>query len=173
MIKYEKGQVVENFIRHREGAYFDVDDSGAILMIFFNKPTQNEVEQFNAGHNFEIRFTNIKNIMMITAKIGNLNWMDAPYSPHLSKNLTKFQFSNEGQGLSLTLMLIDAYSGKIEHIRLIGLSEKFSKKMIGNILELKMSEFNQNEYMINLNSVFACYTTKDIVKMSRDYCKIK
>ena len=173
MIKYEKGQVLENFIGHNEGAYFDIDDSGAILMIFFNKPTQNEVEQFQAGHNFEIRFTNIKNIMMITAKIGTLNWMDAPYSPHLSKNLTKFQFPNEGQGLSLTLMLIDVYSGKIEHIRLIGLSEKFSKKMIGNILELKMSEFNQNEYMTNLNSVFARYATKDIVKMSRDYCKIK
>ena len=173
MIKYEKGQIVKNFICHSEGAYFDMDDSGAVLMIFFNKPTQNEVGQFQAGHNFEIRFVNIKNIMMITAKIGNLNWMDAPYSPHLSKNLTKFQFPNEGQGLSLILMLIDVYSGKIEHIRLIGLSEKFSKKMIGNILELKMSEFNRNEYMMNLNSVFARYTTKDIVKMSRNYCKIK
>lgn len=172
MYKYEVGQVIDNFRNHAEGTQFDLADDGAAMIIFFNRPTNNEIEQFKAGKSFEIRFVELKDVIMITAKIGNLNWMDAPYTPHLSKNLTKIQLPNENQGLGLTLMLVDAVTGEIKHIKFLGLSERFTKKLYGTVMELKVKEFDKNSYIAVLNSIFTSYDTKQIVKMSTDYCKM-
>lgn len=172
MYKYEVGQVIDNFRSHDEGTQFGLNDDGATMIVFFNRPTDDEIEQFKSGKNFEIRFIELKDVIMITTKIGNLNWMDAPYTPHLSKNLTKFQFPNENQGLGLTLMLVDATNGEIKHIRVLGLSDKFTKRLFGSVMELKMKEFNLAEYKRSINIIFNTYDTKKLVKMSRDYCKI-
>lgn len=172
MYKYEVGQVIDNFKHHAEWTQFDLADDGATMIVFFNRPTNNEIEQFKAGKSFEIRFVELKDVIMITAKIGNLNWMDAPYTPHLSKHLTKFQFPNENQGLGLTLMLVDAVTGEIKHIKFLGLSERFTKKLYGTVMELKVKEFDKNSYIAVLNSIFTSYDTKQIVKMSTDYCKM-
>lgn len=173
MVSYSVGQIVENFIGHEECTKFDMDDSGATLYVFFQKPDQKEIEQFKAGNNFEIRFTELQNIIFITVKIGSLNWMDAPYSTHLSPNLTSFHFPNEGQGLGLTVMLIDACSGEIKAIRFMGLSEKFTAKLFGVMMEDKVKPFNESEYRNNIRKVFAKYNTNQIVRMSTDYCKIR
>lgn len=172
MINYEVGQVIEKYKNYNEGVRFDLSDDGATLMVFFYDPTEEEIEQFKSGKNFEIRFTEFKNVIMITAKIGNLNWMDAPYTPHLRKHLTKYQIPNENQGLGLTLVLIDAHTGEIKHMRLIGLSEKFTRRLFGCVMELKMKEFNQTEYQLYINQIFNMYDTKQLVNMSKDYCKI-
>lgn len=172
MYKYEVGQVIDNFKNHAEGTQFDLANDGATMIVFFNQPTNDEIEQFKEGKNFEIRFVELKDVIMITTKIGNLNWMDAPYTPHLSKNLTRFQFPNENEGLGLTLMLVDAANGEIKHLRMLGLSERLTKRLVGSVMELKMKEFNIAEYNRSINMIFNSYDTKQIVKMSRDYCKI-
>lgn len=173
MIKYEVGQVIDKFIGHQEGVLFDVSDEGADLIVFFKNPTKEEEEQFESGHRFEIRFVEIYGVIMMTFKIGNLNWMDAPYSPHLSKNLTKFTLPNENQGLGLTLIFIDAVTGEIKSMRLMGLSINFTKKLFGLLMEQKMKDFNVAEYSNSLNKIYSIYPTNKIVKMSNDYCKIE
>lgn len=172
MEKYEVGQIIDIFKNHKEGIYFDLDDSGATLLVFFQNPTPNETEQFKSGKSFEIRFTELYNVIMITVKIGSLNWVDAPYTPHLSKNLTKFQIPGENQGLGLTLILIDAITGEIKHIRLIRLSERFTKELFGVVMEHKIREFDKTQYKNSLNRIFSAYKTSQIVKMSKSYCKI-
>ena len=169
---YEVGQVIPNFIGHDEGIIFDMADDGARVMVFFNKPTIDEVEQFKSSHNFEIRFVQLYNVIMITTKIGSLNWMDAPYTPHLSKSLTKYQLPQEGQGLGLQLYLIDSSNGQIKTIRLLGLSEKFTKSLFGTLMEEKVKEFDKMEYQNNMNRIFSTYPTKKLVVMSKDYFKM-
>lgn len=172
MYKYEVGQTVDAFKHHAENVQFDIADDGAVLLVFFSNPTTEEIEQFKSGKNFEIRFTELYGVIMITAKIGNLNWLDAPYTPHLSKDLTKFQLPNENQGLGLTLLLIDAVTGEIKHIRLLGLSERFTKKLFGAVMEHKIKQFDKIEYDSSINRIFTTYQTNQIVKLSKDYCKI-
>lgn len=172
MEKYEVGQIINSFKNQPEGVRFDLTDSGAIMLVFFDNPSLSEIEQFKAGNNFEIRFIEIYGVIMMTVKIGNFDWMDAPYSPHLSKNLTKFTIPNEGQGLGLTLMLVDTYTGEIKHIRMLGLSEAFTKRFFGTVMDEKAKEFNLTEYDTALNRIFSAYTTKQLVKMSKDYCKM-
>lgn len=172
MYKYEVGQVIESFKYHSEGVHFDIADEGATMLVFFQNPTAEEIEQFEPGKNFEIRFSELYGVIIITAKIGNLNWMDAPYTPHLSKNLAKFQLPSEGQGLGLTLILIDAITGEIKHIRLLGLSERFAKRLFGVVMEHKVKQFDKTEYNNSINRIFSTYQTSQIVKMSKDYCKM-
>ena len=46
MYIYEVGQVIDKFICHPEGAKFDISDTGAVLQIFFDNPTENAIAQF-------------------------------------------------------------------------------------------------------------------------------
>lgn len=172
MYKYEVGQTVDSFKHHSEGALIDIADDGATMLVFFQNPILEEIEQFKSGNNFEIRFTELYDVIMITVKIGDLNWMAVPYTPHLSKNLTKFQMPNENQGMGLTLILIDTVTGKIKHIRLLGLSDRFTRRLFGTILEHKMKAFNQSEYSNSVKKIFSGYSINKIIKLSKDYCKI-
>ena len=70
------------------------------------------------GNPFEIRFTTMRGIIFVTAKVGNLSWADMAYTPHLSKNLTTLQIPNDGQGLALVLYLVDSSNGQLKHMRL-------------------------------------------------------
>ena len=172
MFKYAVGDKIEKYVGINDSQFFDLDDEGATLLVLFNRPDKDEIAQFKSEKNFEIRFCQLKNVIMITTKIGNLNWMDAPYTPHLSKNLSKFPIVNDGNGLAITLILVDSSNGEVISIRLIGLSTKFSQKLLGTIMEEKTKSFNPTEYNSNLNNIFATYQTKEIVKMSRDYYRI-
>lgn len=172
MMQYEVGQVVDKFVSHQEGALFDVSDEGATLIVFFRNPTKEETEQFKSGHRFEIRFTEIYGIVMMTFKIGNLSWMDAPYSPYLSENLTKFTLPDENYGLGLTLMFVDAVTGEVKSIRTMGLSANFTKKFFGLLMEQKTKNFNIAEYNNSINRIYSTYQTNKIVKLSDVYCKI-
>ena len=63
MYSYEVGKCYQEAIR-QEGTVFDLADDGAYLSVFFNKPTEDEVEQFKAEHPFEIRHIVLQNIAM-------------------------------------------------------------------------------------------------------------
>lgn len=172
MYKYEVGQKVDAFRGYQECVKFDISDSGAVMLVFFNNPLPSEIDQFKAGNSFEIRFTEIYGVIMMTVKIGNLNWMDAPYTPHLSKHLTTFQLPDDNHGLGLTLILVDTATGEIKHMRLLGLSEKFSKRLFGIVMEQKVSEFDTRKYDNAIDRIYSAYSTAQIVKMSRDYCRL-
>ena len=83
MYKYEVGQIIPAFMGHAENVYFNMDNGGATMFVFFQSPTMKEIEQFKSGKEFQIRFVELYDVIMLMAKIGDLDWMDAPYTPHL------------------------------------------------------------------------------------------
>lgn len=170
---YEVGKSYENAFGHQEGVYFDMSDSGAVLIVYFYEPTKEEVEQFSSQKNFELKCTVLSEVILLTCKIGNLNWMDAPYHPRLSSNLSKYEFPNDGQGLSIQLMLFDTSSGKLMSNRLIGTSTEFTRKLFGNVMELCMKPFDKNVYALKLNNLYSKYSTKDFVNMASFSFKIR
>jgi len=171
MYKYEVGQVIPAFVGHQECTVFDIADDGATMLYFYNRPTTDEITQFESEKPFEIRFTTMRGIIFVTAKVGNLSWADMAYTPHLSKNLTTLQIPNDGQGLALVLYLIDSSNGQLKHIRLLGLSEKFTRALMGEALELKMQPFSKAAYDQQLDYIYSAYSTKQIAQMSKEYCK--
>lgn len=170
--EYYKGQKISEFIGRGDNVQFDMADDGAVLLVTFNGINQNEVEQFTSGKRFEIRFTEIYGVIMVTVKIGSLNWMDAPYTPHLSKDLTKFTIPQTNEGLALKIILIDSSNGEIKNIRMVGLSEKFTRNLFGAVMDQKLEPFDNHDYNQRIDRIYATYPTKKIVEMSTDYCKI-
>lgn len=172
MHTFKVGEIVEKFAHHQEGTLFDIADDGASMIVFFNKPTEAEIAQFASENPFEIRSVKLNEVIVITVKIGNLNWMDAPYNVNLSKNLTQLNFPDRNQGLALTLILVDAVTGKIKHMRLIGLTERFTKNLFEDVWEQFDDNFNKEVYGSKIKDLFCRYSTKEIVKISTNYCKI-
>lgn len=170
MVCFELGKVIEKFKNHSEGVIFDIDDCGANLLVFYNSPTKKEIEQFGALKDFKIKFLELYGVIMLAIKVGNLDWMDAPYTPHLSHNLTELATINEGQGLALTILLIDAVTGEVKKLRLLALPEKFSRKLLNAVSEQRGKKFDIQEYARAVNRIYSTYTTKQIAKMSNDYC---
>ena len=67
---YSVGQIIEKFKGSiADVPLFDLADDTGILIVVFNRPNANEVEQFKSGHNFEIRMTEMYGVIMISAKI--------------------------------------------------------------------------------------------------------
>lgn len=169
--KYEVGKVIDQYVGVPEGIRFDLSDSGALFVVLFRNPTQNEIDQFKAGTRFEMRFVKIYNVIMTLFKIGTLKWMDTPYSPHLSKGLTHFEKPEGNQGLALTIMLVDCISGELKHLRLIGLPNKFSIRLLNEVVVELQNPFDKQVYDQNMSAVMNRYQTSEIVKMARDYYK--
>ena len=169
---YEVGQVVDKFKGRPDEVHFDLADGGATLIVFFSFPTEKEIEQFSAGKKFEIRFLELYNQIILTTKIGDLQWMDAPYSPHVSEHLTKLSMPDDNTGLGLTLMLVDSTTGMIKSLRLIGLSSKFTKDFFRTVSQNMSMPFDKTEYDNTLNRIFAAYSTNQLAKMSMNYCKV-
>lgn len=172
MEKYEVGQIVESFRGRPEGVQFDISDDGGTLIVFFSSPAQKEVEQFSAGKKFEIRFVELHGQIIITAKIGDLPWMDAPYSPHLSEHLTKLEMPDYESGLGLNLMLVDSATGVIKSLRIIGLSPRFTRDLFKAVAANKAKLFDKMEYYETLDSIFEAYSTNKLASMATSYCKV-
>ena len=117
----------------------------------------------------------MNNIIFLTFKFGDLPWMDAPYTPHLSKNLHFDDFNDlkdDGKGLSLIVYLIDSDNGQIKVMRLLGMDNKFSRSLIKDISEISQKEFDQFTYHADLSQVYCKYSTNDLTKLADCYFKI-
>ena len=171
MKRMEVGKIITEFIGHPEAPKFGLSDDGAELMVFFNAPTEKEVRQFASKKPFEIRFVKLKNIFMICVKIGELEWMDMPYSPHLSKQFPKLMSPNDNQGMALIITCLDNRTGVIKENRLLGLSNKFTRDFFAEILDETQNPFSREEFEGNLKTIYSRYSTRQLVKLSTSYSK--
>lgn len=169
--KYEVGNIYPEAKGHNEGCYFDISDEGANLVVYFNRPTKDEIENFKSEKRFEMRLIELSDIMIFLVKFGALNWMDAPYTPHLSQNLSKINLE-PGNGLAVTIMLFDTSSGRLESIRLVSLSERFTEKIKKTIDDLMKRSFDKQNFNYSVNMIFSKYSTNELVKMASQGFKI-
>ena len=110
-----------------------------------------------------------KNVILVLIKIGNLEWMDMPYSVHLSKYLTTIKDFEEGNGLGLTttLYLINARNGILEALRVTGANNRLSVNLIKDIKKQKEMTFKEEEFDNNLNYIYKTYTTKELINRAK------
>lgn len=166
------GEVYQLTYGKPEGIYVDVDASGILLVYNFIRPTESEVEQMSAGKSFEIRFTRIEDALYILTKCGKLNWTDAPYNPHLS-HAELPPVTNNVDGYALTLLMVDAATGVIKSVRLIGLGNKFSKALKSEIDRLRCMPFSWEDYNQRLRANNLAFSTNDLTRRAISYWKLR
>ena len=148
-----------------EGVRFDLTYSGGMLMYLFNNPTAHEVEQMKSGKSFEIRFSEINGIIWVTSKCGDLAWTDAPYNPRLSSGLPDPDFE-DGNGIALSLVMIDVPSGIVKSARLIGLGTSFSHYLTEKALEIREQPMTIMDVNRSINSTMAMCSSEHLAKIA-------
>lgn len=140
---------------------FDVSDGGATLIVYLNRPTNHEVSEFKKGK-LKMGYYLYKNVIMLLVKVGDMPWMDAPYSVHLSKHITNLNDVGESQGLATTIMLVDAQNGEIKTIRVVGMNHRLTKGLFEAIRRQESISFEN--YDENIRYLYRTYSTKELLK---------
>ena len=166
---YQVGKVSADLIG-KEKIVFDITDGGGILYVLFSSPTENEIRQFK--EDIEIRYVKVGSVFMMLFKFGSLNWVDAPYSPHLSK-ISGIAEPADGEGIALQIIFGDANTGMVHGLRLIGLSTEFSRKLAADISADLGHPFDKKMYGLDLAAVFNTYPTSKLVSMAETSCRIR
>ena len=144
-----------------DGVFFDVADDGATLVIRMGAPTSKEKQAFKSG--ISLRYTIVESVIFILARMGTMQWMDAPYYVGLSRNLTScFKLPKDGEGLSVHALFVDGNTGILIAQKLMGLNTDGSLKLIKAIEDQEIIP----DYHTRLQKVYAQYTTDDMVKDS-------
>lgn len=172
-VDFTVGKVYKEAIGHPDGVLFDVDDCGILVKVYMSRPTLEELEQFDVDKSFQMKLVELRNIIFPLFKFGNLNWMDAPYCVHLSRNLSGLEVPSEGYGWGMHISLYDTKTGTLCKNKLIGLSTKMTKDLIEMIKKQYKKPFNVAEYDANLQMVYAAYPTKALVKMATSSFKLE
>ena len=172
MIK--KGQKYPGTLPLGEGVIFNINKAlNAHLIVKFFSPSAKEIAQFTAQKNFEIREGLIKDSVFFTVKIGNLEWMDAFFTPHLAGDFDLSQAIESRDGAALTIMLVDAKDNTIKAMRLVGLSTDFSEKLYADIAQLMQSAFDARQYNLNVNKALTQYSTIQLSSILPNRFKLK
>ncbi|MGI6117848.1 MAG: hypothetical protein ACOYBC_05605 [Bilifractor sp.] len=173
MEEYKVGKTYVDAIGRNDELIFDITDSGIIIPVYFNRPNQNEIDQFKSGHGIKMAYVDRGNVLIILMKFGALHWMDAPYSPHLSKQLTRLPDKVENEeGFAAHLLLFDTANGELKTQRLFSLRSKMSNDLIRETKKLLNKPFDRNAYDADIQSAYR-YRTSELVKQARQIYEIQ
>jgi hypothetical protein len=174
IISYEVGKPLygQNALCFIEGPIFDFHQSGGILKIFFIIPKPKEIIDISEG---DIKFGLLykKDIVFLFMKFGEQNWMDMPYSVHLSEDFHLDPIADENLGYALLVVLIDSFSGIVKVIRQVAMPNKMSNEFRIMLEKQKETYFNRNMYDENISQIYARYRTPELLKEATIYKQTK
>lgn len=156
---------------HKEGAYFDRDGSGFLLVYNYNSPTPGEIAAFQAGTACEFRFVRVGGVLFLLSKLGPLPWNDSPFALQLARTPSLPEIT-EGKGYAVTLLLLDNKTQIVRGLRLVGLGTQFSRKLRAEISEDVGKPMLREEYLARVAAVQSMYTTSALVSFASDRYKI-
>lgn len=166
MSVYEVGRQYEFAVGHEEGCYFDLADAGGTIAVYMDRPTEKEIKAMRPDQPIKMAMVPFKHLAMMLLKFGDQSWMDAPYTVHLSRQLTQLPNVADGDGLLIMIYLFDTSDGHLVSMRQISLSTDLSRAVVKVAREQRDVPFNEIAYAEELRSVYSKYQTRDLVKMA-------
>lgn len=149
-----------NYLGYHDAAQFDINDSGAILVDVVETPTPEEIEIFEKDI-ISIRARAIKNIVWLTFLIGEKAVVDAPFSLHLTKNLTDRNSFKEKLS-SIRIALIDSKTGQAATQLIYYPDDNFIENISSIIINCYNMPFNKQEYFSLIDEVCNNYSAAQI-----------
>lgn len=173
MEKFEVGGKCTLFAGHPEGTVFEITESGPVWFFNYANPTDEEISDISEGSPFEIRTLLINDVLWVFLKCGGQEWAEAPYNPHLSKAPELWPIEEGSEGYAMTLLMIDAATQTIRHIRMVGLGNRFSRQLKRDVDELLACPFNRQAYDMAIMKTQSMYTTAQMAKNCRNYWRLR
>lgn len=173
-------KVGEQFIpgrtQYQEGVRFEYAESGPYLIFAFHNPSAKEIEAARKGR-VDLALHETTPVLWLLHRIQGLErWSDCPFSIRIYDGMgQQFDWSEEieeGQGLALSIVLVNADTGILLAQRLVGLSTKFSRELRAAILRQLERPFSKEEYAATINRIYANYSTQELLSWSTVKCKV-
>lgn len=158
--------IMPEYIGHAECVQFDIMDECAVLNLFYYDPTLYEMLQVRCSDTFEMKTLELKDSLYVLIKIGELNWVDAPYNIHLSKNWENKDSYKEMEELELFIKMIDCKTGRVGILRSIELKGNIIKQIKKAIERQLQLSFDRKTYDENIVECYKKYSTNQMAKMA-------
>lgn len=174
---YKKGEIYDEFKKGgAEGPMFDMfNSSNALIMLFNNHVTENDIERFNNITDIELGLLYYHKQIMITFKT-NYQHMDMTYAPQLTHVMEMDELRNISEpegGLAVHIMLINSKSGKLEALHTVITDLKFNKKLVESIKDKMDSDYSRESDVRELQNIYAMYpNSRKLAKAANVICKI-
>lgn len=158
-----------------ERVSFDLMSQGANLLICFKDLSDEEINQIEEG-DIEFKLFYKTNIIVFLAKLGQMQWIGAPFHIHFKLNGRSFNKPEfkEDEGLGLTIFGVEAKNSLVKtNIRLVGLSHDFTNKLFELIDEQSKDTFDKTEYDRRVRDLINYYKAEEMAWEAIASCKIK
>lgn len=155
--------------RYDEGVRFDYTASGPILLFAFRKPKPKEVQAAKSGQ-VELALYEDGPVLFVLHKIDGMeDWSDCPFSIRLCKKI-EFDWSDEiqeGQGLALSIVLVDADTGILLAQRIVGTSTEFARELRAAIMRQLEQPFVVDAYGRKINEIYSKYQSLQLLRLAK------
>lgn len=148
---------IKDNLKVEEKCFFDLIFDKAILLMFFNTPTEKERNEFTSPKQVQLRSHVIDNIIFVIIKVGDLPWCDMAYNPHLSK-----YFDVSSIFKVLNIKLIDSSCG--EEVCNIDLTcnEPFIQKFAEQVNHVARLDFDNSSYLNEIQQIYQVKSSVDL-----------
>lgn len=166
MLKFEVGEPFPLPMPQGEGVTFSVEPYTLMLVYHYDKPTEEELNEFREGP-FRMAVTELKKVLFIVTQFGRMNWADVPYSTQLSERSKELpELSENHKGYSLDCFMVDADTHVLKAHRLVRLTPDFSRKFRSLLLDDMAKDFDPAAFDQAVKEVYRDYSTKELLKLS-------
>jgi hypothetical protein len=161
---------------YQEASWLDYTETGPMLLMAINRPTPKEIEAVKNGR-IELALYEKEPVLWFLYKIRGFGpWSDCPFSIRLydgkGRSLDWSEEIEEGAGLGLQIILIDAGTGIVKVLRLTGLPTKFSRELRAMILRQLERPFDAESYHREINRVYARLSSDDLAARADIKCRV-
>ena len=156
------GEVVQ------DGCVFEYDDGGPFIKIFFDRPTEKEIEAVRHGA-VQMGYYVRENAIFVVVKFGGQPWMDMPFNIRRYERLDGKTIDlsltvGENEGLSILIMLVDSNDTTIKALRQISSSNGFAVGLLKEMAAQATMPYNDMDYQRTINSVYETLMSEDIAQ---------
>ena len=161
---------------YQEASWLDYTETGPILLMAVNNPTTKEIEAVRSGR-IELALYEKGPVLWFLYKIRGFGpWSDCPFSIRLYDDKGRtFDWSEEiedGMGIGLQIILIDASTGIVKVLRLVGLPTEFSRTFRAMILRQTERSFDKTAYYQEINNIYTNFSSDDLADRADARCRI-
>ena len=158
LICYQVGEKYDKVMK-TDGAVFEMYDQNGVISISVTNLTEDEIFALDAGQ-LDIYLSVIEGIIFVVAEFKDKFIFDMPFNYGLYE---KFELETPAPyGFTVSVIAVEGIDNTIKAMRVVGLDPEFSQKLY-MFTEKQWRNKIQN-YDERLQSVYARYTSKDILK---------
>lgn len=171
MQKIGVGTIIENKINSPEGVQVNMSDSGIDVLVLLREPSNDEIGVFEAKQMpFQMKLAVEGDVIFFLFKFGEMPWMDAPFSVHLCTGLSKLPEAGLGHGIAMRVFLIDTKTGRLEALRVIGITNSISMLLTKLVKEQQAKPFFMERHMATIQEVYSRKTTEQLAEEGIGNC---